>query len=75
MITPIISKKASTMRFDELAAPLTYIPKAKPKSHSNRTGMVKIVIITDRVNNTSLLSDFNEKVYPINKIQQYHINI
>lgn len=62
IITPMVSKKASTTRLDELAAPRTYIPKAKPKSQSNRTGIVKIVIITEKVNNISLLSDCNEKV-------------
>lgn len=62
IITPIVSKKASTTRLDELAAPRTYIPKAKPKSQSNLTGIVKIVIITEKVNNMSLLSDCNENV-------------
>jgi hypothetical protein len=57
MITPIISKKASTTKLDELAAPLTYIPNAKPKSHNNLTGIVNIVIITEIVKRINLLSD------------------
>ena len=62
IITPIMSKKASTIRLDELEAPLTYIPKAKPKSHNNLTGMVNIVIITERVIKINLLSDCKKKV-------------
>lgn len=75
IITPITSKKASTTRLEELAAPLTYIPKANPKSHNNLTGIVNIVNITDNVSSTSLLSDCSENVYPIKNTQQYHKNI
>lgn len=62
IITPIVSKKASTIKLDELAAPLTYIPNANPKSHKILTGIVRIVIITEKVNNISLLSDCRENV-------------
>lgn len=61
-MTPIISKKASTTKFVELAAPLTYIPNAKPKSQSSLTGIVSIVIITDTVNNIKTLCDCRENV-------------
>jgi hypothetical protein len=57
-----MSKKASTTKFEELDAPLTYIPKAKPKSQSSLTGIVRIVNITDTVYRTSLLSDCRENV-------------
>lgn len=55
IITPIISKKASAIKFEELAAPLTYIPKARPKSQSNLTGIVSIVTIIDTVINNKVL--------------------
>lgn len=50
-----MSKNASAIRLEELAAPLTYIAKANPKSQSNLTGIVKIVIITDNVINNKVL--------------------
>lgn len=62
IITPIISKNASTIKLEELPAPLKYIPKDRPKSHKSLTGIVKIVIITEKVNNINLLSDCMEKV-------------
>lgn len=73
--TPIKSKNVSTIKFEELAAPLIYILNESPKSQSNFTGIVKIVIIIVIVNNVKRLSDFKEKVYPKNSTQQYHINI
>lgn len=75
IITPIISKKASTTRLEELAAPLTYIPKAKPKSHKSLTGIAKIVTIIETVIKINLLSDCKKNVYPIKKTQQYQAKI
>jgi hypothetical protein len=62
IITPIISKKASTIKFFELAAPRTYIANDNPKSQSSLTGIVSMVIIIDSVRRISLLSDCKLKV-------------
>lgn len=57
----MISKKASAIKLDELAAPLTYIPKANPKSQSIRTGIVRIVTIIEIVINIKELCEHKKK--------------
>lgn len=71
----MISKKASAMRLDELAAPLTYIPNANPKSQSILTGIVRIVTIIDMVISSKVLCEHKKNVYPIKKTQQYQAKI
>lgn len=71
----MISKKASAIKLEELAAPLTYIPNAKPKSQSILTGIVRIVTIIEIVMSSRVLCEHKKNVYPIKKTQQYHAKI
>lgn len=63
----MISKKASAIKLEELAAPLTYIPNAKPKSQSILTGIVRIVTIIEIVMSSRVLCEHKKNVYPIKK--------